>query len=475
MASQFKNLDLNDEFTLYKKGILTDLDNQVLISLYQPLIGPVAFTILMMLWQTVGENSKPVSHINLISDLNLNINVFYENRIKLEAVELQHTYQIKNSGSLNVRKLIYELVPPLSAYDFFKDDILSLALYEAVGKRRFQQLENKFIYPEFIINDNVIDISKSFYDVFYAPIRPVPSIVNDARNRVNQRQKKRKKEFSQEEMQSFNWQYFKSVVARNHISSAEVDSHQLQLFNLATFYNIDETKLANLTNMTMNISTNTIDMAALQNVVLKTYQRVQNKNLSMSNNSVSSLINDNDIVSNDLLKEVGFNDDEIMFIQTDLLLYPREFLEKYRQLHNNFTSKIDLLSLNVLMNRHVLNNSVINILVAYILMNHNNLTQSVVDTIANEWYQQKIDSPDKALMQIIKYQKNIQSKTYHVKSNYKRLSRKEEIPKWMRSDYKSPTMSKEEIKSLKKKSQELLEKLNSKKDDSYATNKKQYE
>lgn len=458
MVSQFNHLDLHDSFVLFKKGILTDLDSQVLISLYQPLIGPTAFTILLTLWQTVSENNKPLTHDNLMTDLNMNINVFYQNRIKLEAVGLQNTYQKRNTG--DHRELIYELVPPVTPAAFFKDDILSVALYEAVGEQRFQQLENKFVYPRLSIGANVDNITKSFLDVFYVSMDTIPTVVQEAKTNVNQRQT-RQLNFTQSELQTFNWRYFKTLVARNRISSAEVDKHQSALFNLATFYDINETELARLTAMTMNIANDTIDIAALQRNVLNNYERRQTVKPTVTSTTTLSSSN----VSAVLLQQVNFRQNEIDFIRHNLNLFPRKFLEKYRELHNNFVSKSDALTLSNLVQRHVFNDAIINLLSAYVLQEHNNLTPGVVDTIANEWYQHKISEPDQALNQIIKYQQKAKTKPRY--NNYQhRKPRIEKKPQWMQPDYQPPQISDEELAALEKKNHELMRKLGLQEDES---------
>ncbi len=461
MVSQFNHLDLHDNFILFKKGILTDLDIEVLISLYQPLIGPTAFTILLTLWQTVSENSEPMTHTDLMADLNMDISVFYQNRIKLEAVGLQNTYQKRNTGAVNCRQLIYELIPPVTPAAFFKDDILSVALYEAVGEQRFQELENKFVYPRLSVDADVENITKSFLDVFYVSMDTIPPIVQDAKSNVNQRQT-RQLHFTQSELQTFNWRYFKALVARNHISSAEVDNNQLALFNLATFYDINETELARLTTMTMNVANDTIDMAALQRVVLSNYERQVAHHEDVT--PATAAVND---ISTTLLQQVHFNNDEIDFIKHNLNLFPRKFLEKYRELHSNFVSKSDALTLSSLVQRHVLSDALVNLLSAYVLQDHNNLTTNVVDTIANEWYQRKISEPNQALQQILKYQQKAQTKPRTYRNNYQRRKvRVEKKPQWMQPGYQPPEISDEELAALEKKNQELMKKLGLQKDES---------
>lgn len=60
---------------------------------------------------------------------------------------------------------IYELQAPLSAEDFFKDDLLSMLLADSLGQIQYDELKQEFVKPAFTYA-NAKEVTKSLLDVF---------------------------------------------------------------------------------------------------------------------------------------------------------------------------------------------------------------------------------------------------------------------------------------------------------------------
>jgi len=145
----WKNLSPKDGYIVRQTALLSDVDQRILTSLYQPLIGASAFSLYMILKEEV-RYAMSVSEEKLLSELlsvlDIGIADFYQARIRLEAVGLLHTYKKKSKEHI----YLYELHPPLSANNFFADDVFSLLLLERLGEKTFQTLRSKFVtyFPE---------------------------------------------------------------------------------------------------------------------------------------------------------------------------------------------------------------------------------------------------------------------------------------------------------------------------------------
>ena len=129
-------------FVLTKAGHLSDFDEKVAISLYQPLIGPIAMALYLSLWQEVKDRALVTDRrlqLWLLDLLDIDIDQLFNARVKLEAVGLLRTYtQVDSLG----RYYAYELYAPVAPDAFFKDDLLGLLLYESGKKDTMSWLAN---------------------------------------------------------------------------------------------------------------------------------------------------------------------------------------------------------------------------------------------------------------------------------------------------------------------------------------------
>lgn len=165
MSMFWKQLLPIDQYTVRAADFLTDLDEKVLTLLYQPLISSVAYSLYMTLWNQLEKDaltSKPFTHRELMTMMHLPLNEIYRARQKLEGIGLLKTYEKKGEE----RKFyIYELQPPLSAQRFFTDDVLSVYLYNRLGKNAFRKVRERFIIDK-IDKQQYEEITHSFDEVY---------------------------------------------------------------------------------------------------------------------------------------------------------------------------------------------------------------------------------------------------------------------------------------------------------------------
>ena len=132
----------------------------VLTLLYQPIIGTEAYSLLMMLW--AEEERTPNNHSIFLNSLNTDLVSFENSRSALEGIGLVKTFE---SSQSDYHSFIYQLQVPLTAMQFFEDDILSTLLLDIVGIERYKQLVRLFSIKQ-EIPSNYREITSNFNDSY---------------------------------------------------------------------------------------------------------------------------------------------------------------------------------------------------------------------------------------------------------------------------------------------------------------------
>lgn len=165
MSWHWKELLPVDPFSIRLADIITDLDFQVLTLLYQPLIGVNATALYKSLAMQLPHgvyHGETHTHQHLSLMVGQDIAGLLEARKKLEAIDLLKTYQKKTDQE---RLFVYELQPPMKPHVFFQDDVLSVFLFNRLGKQGYRVVKDRFLvqrmdYTEFE------ELTQSFSDVF---------------------------------------------------------------------------------------------------------------------------------------------------------------------------------------------------------------------------------------------------------------------------------------------------------------------
>ena len=121
----------------------------------------------------INDYKNQLTFSNLTSQIN-----YFNTRI-LKTFD-NYTYIKKD----NINNYIYELYSPLNPYEFLNNPILSVSLYNNVGKVEYEKLKEYFKIPRFNLRDYE-DISCNFSDVFeVSNISSFENMTNDLK-RVN--------------------------------------------------------------------------------------------------------------------------------------------------------------------------------------------------------------------------------------------------------------------------------------------------
>lgn len=153
-----------DTFVVVNKTVLSDNDRNLLILLYQPIIGHQSISLYYTLWSYLDKMelmSSEWTHHNILRDMMISNRELDDARKKLEAIGLIKTYVKKG----NINNYVYELYSPISASEFINNPVLSMALFNAVGKLEYERVINYFKIPKINLKEYE-DITSKFSDVF---------------------------------------------------------------------------------------------------------------------------------------------------------------------------------------------------------------------------------------------------------------------------------------------------------------------
>ena len=117
-----------DTYTVINKGIITEDDKNNIISLYEPIIGPLAVSLYFTFLRDMRlENiiSRDFSHHHLMTIMKSSLDIIKTAREALEGVGLLKTYF--KEGEPN--SYVYEIYSPLSPKEFFQSPIFNITLY----------------------------------------------------------------------------------------------------------------------------------------------------------------------------------------------------------------------------------------------------------------------------------------------------------------------------------------------------------
>lgn len=412
-----------DTYIVINKTVLSSQDRQILIMLYQPIIGAEAINLYFTLWSNLERSeimSQECNHHQLMTSMKKRLSDIVTARECLEAVGLMKTYIKKG----NINNYVYQLYSPCSANDFISNPILNTALYNNVGKVEYEKIIAYFKLPKMNLT-NYEDITCSFSEVYDVSSNYV-DYNNDLikRRRINPLKINTKIDidniFSLLPEELFN------------IRSLTKDVRDL-IYKLAFIYNLNEDNLNELIRNSIS-DKRTIDKDKL---------RINCRNFYQFENSgkLPSLVFRSQ--PEYLRKPVGDTSKRAKIIYTFETTTPYDFL--YSKYHGSEPTKSDLKLLEYLAIDLDMKPGVINVLIDYVLrINDNKLTKAFVDTIAGQWKRKKIETVEEAMTLAEKEYKS-RKKVSINKSKKITVNRK---PEWFNQEIETKEASDDELSEI---------------------------
>jgi replication initiation and membrane attachment protein len=421
------------DYLVTRAQLMSDLDRQTLVYLYQPIIGPLATALYQTLWTQVRTSPQFTRdrqpHRRLMQTLGSDMDALYAARVRLEAVGLIKSYTQVDT----VRHYVYELYAPMRPQDFLKDDLLSLALYDVLGSAGFAEAAEHFTVTP-VRRSDMTDVSKSFMDVFHiasSPLNP-PAAVEEQR----QRSSEKANPIPRVDTSLVDWELLGRLLEKQNLRSDELLRQRMPIAQISGFYGMSTSELARLCARAIDTLTGRIDIKVLRNLAERDFaKRDVVKNVLKRENS--TLATTPTTSTNSQTASQEFSAAERELLQNARRMTPREFLNytKKKKSPDAFAGKNELWALQQLAGRDIFTNATINVLVDYLLQERTSISQSYMDAVANSWLEAGVNSPESALMQIKAYQAG-KTKRTPVRRNYQRNRVVEPQPEWAKEGHK---------------------------------------
>jgi len=379
-------------------GHLNDDDRHVLTDLYLPILGTEAFSLYLLLWEKLPNKelvTQRKSHAELLSLLGIDLKRFYEARIKAEALGLMRTFEKKDDLG---PYYVYQLFEPLSPDDFFKDDLMSIFLYEQVSDSKYRLLADKYAHSDLILNDSH-EITKDFLEVFQlsnSDLINTPTEVKNAQSNFTSTASAQKPTLSAKEVEPLDWELISDRIQQLYrIHPDNLLENQELILSLHAFYGLDEMVLIDLIGKTCDIVNNKIDPVRLKHSVQDRFEKNANISVKQQAPTVEEAPKD---------AETNLNRADQLILQQAKTMTPADFLAAQKQKSGGFVGTVESRALRDMAMKTYLSAPVLNIMVYYILQNSPTLTSPLMETMANDWQQNNIQTPEQALKRINDFQ-----------------------------------------------------------------------
>ncbi len=455
LENAWKELQPKNIYQGRKQSPLKEESRNALLHLYQPLIGGEALSLYLTLLTEIsletGQGPEGL-HADLLSSLGCGIPQFYEARKKLEGIGLLDVYY-KEDPSLGTC-FLYELLEPMSVKQFFMDSVLSFLLLEKVGERRFDQLVKRF-EPKKLSTEGYQKKTKKFLEVYQ---------FNEASFDADKQQiEKLQETFTEQaktkrlsEKSTIDWAFLTNWLQKKHIEKPE-ESIIKQLEMYQQLYGLDDLALGEKIVEAYDFTE--------QKVSLKELQKIFLANPVSQSSVVKVPVETSDTTETTKAKPVTkqgqLSAASVQLIKEAQSVPPMKYLESIKKEKNGYVSKSETWLMQELVSRSGLPSSVINVLLNYVLVikNQASLGTNYVNTIANEWAQQKIMTAEDAIAHIKKKsQESAEKKQTRNYTNTRRNVRREKLPDWVNQPKDEKKISQEKQAEIDRRFKEYLAK-----------------
>lgn len=410
-----------DTYTIINQTILTEVDKKIIISLYEPIIGPIAVSLYLTLWADLDKleiMSKDFTHHHLMTILKTKLVDIENARKSLEAVGLLKSYIKRND---NINEYLYELYSPLSASEFLNHPVLSVLLLNNIGENEYNIILNNYKRHTF---------SKGDYEEITSSMNETFKSVNESVYEENIRSVKK---IGVNIESSIDFELLESTLPKGLVTSKTFNKKTRDLINqLAFIYNIDSIKMSEIIRLVID------EYGIINKDKLRISTR---KNYEYNNNgSLPTIVYR---TQPEYLKSPsGDLSNRGKMIHVFENTKPYDFL-KSKNRGIKPTSR-DLKLLEHLAVDFDLPPGVINVLVDYaLLVNNGKLNSAYLETIAGDWSRRNVKTVEDAMSIAEKgHKKNVKV--------VKEITKKDvvNVPAWMDKDNKSEKMSEEELAEL---------------------------
>ena len=419
-----------DTYKVFNRAFIGNKEKDVIVSLYQPIIGYAATSLYFTLVDDLDKReimSEELTHHHLMSTMQLKLDDIVVARKKLEAVGLLKTYIKKDT----VNHYLYLLYSPISASEFLNHPVLNIVLYNNLGKKEYDRIVDYFKIPKPNIKD-YDDITSSFSDIFTSVsgnIMENEDIIKRESNKLNIKEK-------------IDFNLLISSIPSEMVSNRCFNEEIKELINnLAYTYDIDDITMQGLVRNSIN-EKGLIDKIELRKNARNHYQFENEGRLPTFVYSKQPEY---------LKTPQGDTSKWAKIVYTFESVHPYDFLRsKYK---NGEPSERDIRIIESLLVDQKLTPGVVNVLIDYVLkVNNQKLSKAYIDTIAGQLNRLHVETVEDAMRvtknEHLKLKRQYESKKENVKPVYKPNVKKEEVPDWFNKELKNEEMTESEKQEL---------------------------
>ena len=444
-----------DSFFVRLTELVSEVDLNVLSTLYRPLLGIKSFGLyhtLLMMTPNYPYESLETYHYDLFSEADMGIQEFLEARKKLEALGLLRVFVKSEEAS---QTYLYQLEKPLSYQAFLKDDMLTIMLLDRVGQRRFERLIQEL--PQTAkIPENYQEVTSQFVEVYHPSLVGVaakPESVTVIQESVSQSIPP-----SLIDNQSFNWDYFEELMKGYELAANHLNRVKNELLAIHQQYGFDELTLKNYLANFVNYTTNELELKKFKYALVNRKPAQQ----QIKPEGDSSLAKQDRQQPVTLMAKVSKQEQYLINLSNDYA--PMSFLETLKTQKKGSVVITERWAIEKLVKQSGLPNNVLNILIHYILVVQNKTTfeEILAFKIANDWSQSGVKTPLDAIERTKKTAKEKelhanQASKYVNKKYPNKTVRKETLPDWVNKENKETKMSEEEANFFKEQLRKMRE------------------
>lgn len=441
MMNYFSGIRPNDQFIVSTNYVRSKLTEDILKELYIPLIGLESVAVYQYLSQflTNQQRSNAKTHYLILNELKMNLSRFEKLREQLEGIGLLKTYLQVNDDA---QKFVYKLLSPVMPQYFFNDPMLSVFLFQVVGKERYNELKDKFSHDPLDLSEYK-DVSKNYMDVFGTPKEPSHDLY-DRNERLLKTQESLGIPVHQ---QSFDFDLLEMLLSQNLMTRETLPKQTRNLIaQLAALYEITPT-----------------DMHRIILKSLTSNQTISHEDLRKNARDYYQIEHSGELPELKVVEEEVQTASKLTFFERMDVTSPVEMLASFSKSEPTIKQKR---MIEMILEREKLPFGVMNMLLQYVMLTKDmQLPQSYIEEVASNWKKLGIASSEEAYHHVMKLKENQQEnkkKQENYRTNKRPQTSYEKTPAWVEalSEGKdiNPT-EKQDDAAIEEKRRQLEEKL----------------
>lgn len=377
----------NDLYEIRLASIISNVDKDVLVELYQPLVGAAAIMLYLTLTKQKrnGSEDEVYKTEQLISITQYAPGIILSARHMLEAVGLLRTYEKTCSDG---RYYIYVIYAPKSPKDFFDDVLFKGLLVQSVGEKEAKRLAYRYRI-NLAIPEDYHEVSSSFVDVYH-PDYDDPAFRKEISGTILGHEPGRVKINFNHDL------FFKNISDNSQIMSSVFTKKDMkEIERLSALFGLDEKQMALIVISEYDPDAHPhIDFAKVANDAIES---IKFNTYGERHNSRSKVSGDGELA------------EKVRFMEESSPAYFLQVLQ-----NNTKPARADLKIVDDLSKEYRFSNGIINTIIDYVLYKNNNiLSRNYCEKVASSLARSKIETTIDAMNYLNKISLNSTSKKVH--------------------------------------------------------------